>query len=426
MSSPPPDQPPAPPPGTPPPLEGVALALVWLALLAGMALAIARPDALLLGPGPAGTPALVHLFTLGVLLGGFTLLQARQWRRLYGVPGAPPARGLLGPLALGLQALGIVLLAWGFLAQRPGLAHLGGHYLVPTAVALQFVMGLLAMRRRPRGAPRHLAAHLPVLGLMLAVALGAMLVLDAYQGGYGIYLPGTILVHLLAGAFLFVLPMSLWGPRAIDLGALPPAAAPDGPDDAPARAIAGEGLTLQRLVPLPAAGVLLVAVGQTRADWPWAMPAGLAVLGAVCLWVGLPGRGHWQALSFNAVRRTPWAAVGMLVLFAALRWWRGAEGAELVAVARFSAVLLLFVVVLPDLLARLGLLRLSGEVPATPPTPAEPEAIPPHVGLHYAAQLLGASLLVAAVATRMPALVQAGAAVWLLSGLHWGWRLLRG
>ena len=409
----------------PPPLERLTLALVWLALLAGMALAIARPGDLLHGPGLAGLPAMVHLFTLGALLGSFSLLLQRHWRQLYGVPGVPPAAGLLAPLALGLQALGVALLAWGFFAQRPLLAHLGGHYLVPTAVALLFIKGLLAMRRRPRGRPRHLVAHVPMLGLILAVSFGAMLVLDAYQGGYGIYLPGTILVHLLAGAFLFVLPMTLSGPRAIDLGALPPGWARGGVDDPLARAIAAEGLTLQRLVPLLATGVLLVAVGQTRADWPWATPAGLAVLGAVCLWVGLPGRGRWQALSFTAVRRTPWAAVGMLLLFAALRWWRGAAGPELVAVGRFSAVVFLFVAVLPDLLARLGLLRLSGETPPTPPTPDEPEPIPPHVGLHYAAQLMGTSLLVAALATGLPALVQAGAAVWLLSGLQWGWRLLR-
>ena len=41
------------------------------------------------------------------------------------------------------------------------------------------------------------------------MGLGAMMVLDAYGGGYGTYTPHTILVHALAGGFLFFLPFVL-------------------------------------------------------------------------------------------------------------------------------------------------------------------------------------------------------------------------
>jgi len=45
--------------------------------------------------------------------------------------------------------------------------------------------------------------------------------------------------------------------------------------------------------------------------------------------------------------------------------------------------------------------------------------------VHYAVQLLGAGLLVAALATGVAGLVQAGALVWGLSLLAWAWHVLR-
>ncbi len=203
----------------------VSTALIFAA--AGMVLLLAAPGFVLVGFGHAWVRAVTHLFTLGVLLSGACWLLDRTWARAFGA-GAPPAR-LLAVIWL-CHVAGVVLLAWGFFALSTGLAYWGGHYLVPTAVVLLLIHGGVAARRREAGRPRHLWSHVPGMGVLVAMAIGALLVMDARYGAYGIYAPGTILVHLLAGGFLFLLPLLLpeGGPFA---PAAPAEAAGGGPAD---------------------------------------------------------------------------------------------------------------------------------------------------------------------------------------------------
>jgi len=163
---------------------------------AGMVLLLFRPQALLLGFGLPGMPAAVHLFTLGVLLGVHHALHQRALTRVYGrVPAwrwAPHGVWLL-------HFWGVVFLAAGFYLPNTLLQYIGGHYLISTGIVLAFVQGVVTALRRPRGVPVHPAAHLPGVGLLVVMSLGAMLVLDAYAGGYNLYTPQTIAVHLAAG-----------------------------------------------------------------------------------------------------------------------------------------------------------------------------------------------------------------------------------
>jgi hypothetical protein len=402
-------------------LERLGLTVMTVALLAGLGLLAARPAALLAAPAEAVVPAMVHLFTLGGVLGAYFAIQRRNWRAAYGPPAARRRGALRGLFALVLlcQAVGLVLLAWGFATRDSQRAYLGGHYILPAAIVLFEALGALLARGR-RSRPVQPMAHLPGLGLLLAMSLGSLLVMDASTGRYGVYGPATVLLHALAAGFLFLFPLILSEPHGLGFGRPrnPPGTAGGSPWGSP----------LAGALSLLGAGVLLVAIGQSRPEWPWALPLGLAVLGGVLLWVGLPGSAALSGVDFGAVRRTPWAAVGMVALFAAIRVWRGAEGGELLAIARFGAVLFLFVAALPDLLARLSL-HLRPVAPDADPAGGAVDGAPllvaPVVAVHYAVQLLGAGLLVAALATGVAGLVQAGALVWGLSLLAWAWHVLR-
>lgn len=398
-------------------LERLGLTVMTVALLAGLGLMGARPAAVLAAPAAAVVPAMVHLFTLGGVLGAYFAIQRRIWHGAYGPP-EPRRRGALrGLFALVLlcQVVGLALLAWGFATRNAPRTYLGGHYILPAAIVLFEVLG--ALLARGRGArPVQLMAHLPGLGLLLAMSLGSLLVMDASTGRYGVYGPATVLLHALAAGFLFLFPLILSEPHGLGFGraGIP---AGDGGGSAWGGPLAGA-------LSLLGAGVLLIAIGQGRPEWPWAVPLGLAVLGGVLLWVGLPGSAALSGVDFGAVRRTPWAAVGMVVLFAAIRVWRGAEGGELLAIARFGAVLFLFVAALPDLLSRLSLF-LRPPAAAGSADDGTPPLVAPLVAVHYAMHLFGAGLLVAALATGVAGLVQAGALVWGLSLLAWAWHVLR-
>ncbi|MBI4083599.1 MAG: hypothetical protein HY423_13420 [Candidatus Lambdaproteobacteria bacterium] len=384
-------------------------------LAAAMALLLLRPATLLEGLGHPEFPALVHLLTLGGLLGGAYALYQRLLPALCGRPPAWPA---LGAAIWLFQAGGVALVAAGFAARQPGLANLGGHYLVPAGIVLAFGQAAATLWRRPPGVPRRAAVLLPQVGLLATMSLGAMLVLDAYQGGYGLYTPPTILLHGLAGAFLFVLPLLLLA-DVLD-------------DPAPAEA-AGAPAPLLLTTALAALGLLALALAQTRPGYALAAPLGLALLGGVAIWIGLPGWGGAGTSrqepggagrphpAFAPVRRMPWAAFGAVVLYGAIRLWRGSHsaeplGAELASLARFGLVLFLFAAALPDLLSRLG-----------PPPAAGAPALPlgPETAIEYVVQLVAAGLIVGALLAQAALLVQAGALLWLATLAWRAWRLLR-
>lgn len=366
---------------------------------AGMVLLLAAPDFVLVGFGHAWVRAVTHLFTLGVLLSGAYWLLHRTWARVYGAA-APPARLLAAAWAC--HVAGVVLLAWGFFALSTGLAYWGGHYLVPTAVVLLLIHGGVAARRREAGRPRHLWSQVPGMGMFLAMAIGALLVMDARYGTYGIYAPGTILVHLLAGGYLFLLPLLLpeGGPFA------PDAAGESAGSPAPDGSLELQGAA-RLLLPLGAAsvGVLLVALGLMREGgaMAWGLPLGLAVLGGVGLWIGLPlpWRDPWGTL--EALRRSGWVAAGLVTLLGAIRVARGADVGERFTLAGAGVLVFLLGLALPDVLARLALAAGQGGALAA---------------RSYRVQLTGSVLLLAGYLARgfdlAPWLVRAGALVWLL------------
>jgi hypothetical protein len=395
--------------GTRPPCPLPERLFVWsvLAFLAvAVVLLLADPDTLLGGGGRGEMSAITHLLTLGGLLGGYFPLQAGLWRRLYG---REPALPLVTWAVLACHVSGVGLVAWGFFHGSPLIAHLGGHYLVPTGIVLAFVQGVVTTATRPRGRPRHLAAHLPGLGLLVTMGLGALLVMDAYTGQYGIYTAQTILVHMTSGAFLFFLPLMLLHQSMEENGA----PSEESPIAATAFMLPPAGLG--------ALGVLAVALAAMEGGYRAAQPVGLALLGAVALWIGLPAFGPSRRASLKAVRRSVWGALGLLLLYAAIRTWRGMDPAEAYGLMRASVTLFLFVVALPEILNRLtaGFVP-TGRKPAPAPAPAGLETRAQ--ALHYAVLLLGAGILLAAQIAASPNLVRAGALLWALClGWQAGW-----
>ena len=379
----------------------------WSVLLfvgAAMVLLAIEPEAIAPGIQQPVPRAVVHLLTLGGVLSAFYLLQNRLWGRLYG---RTPVLPWLLLLVWASHVTGVVLLAAGFRAGSPLAAQVGGHYLVPLGIFAAFAQGIATAARRPAGTPRHLAAHLPGLGLLVTMGLGAMMVLDAYGGGYGIYTPHTILVHVASGGFLFFLPFVLCQESAREAGA------PQGMFSA----------TALLLFPVGAAGagVLAVALSGLEPGWSPALPVGLALLGGVALWVGLPAFGMRKPPTFPALRRSLWSALGVLLLFAAIRAGGGMEAAEARELMRFAVTLFLFAVALPDLLTRLG-----------PPPPSSVSTREPQAGedvraaaLLFVALLVVAGLMLAAQLAGSAVLVRIAAGL-ALGALAWqGWRLLQ-
>lgn len=384
---------------------------------------------MLLVTGPAssgGGRAIVHLLTLGGILGTFYPLQTALWERLYGRSVALPWLVLL---VLVLHVSGVGVLVWGFFSSSTFVAHIGGHYLVSTGAALAFVQGVAtALKRRPP-APRHLAAHLPGLGLLVTVSLGAMMVLDADGGGYGTYTPHTIIVHAAAGGFLFFLPFVLC------LNALEGAAQCGGghnptesgggnspmeswqgcrPEVQPERGPFAPTALLHLPVGVASLGVLALAwAGITQTGMApgemarvlglpgglW-MPAGLGLLGAVALWVGLPAMGLGKPLTLQGMRRSFWSGLGVLLLFSAIRAGRGVPAGENLDLMRFSVTVFLFAVALPEVLARLA----AHFAPPRDATAQRFEAVQLVVLLFVAGMLLVAQLAGVDLLTRLAAL----------------------
>ncbi|MCH7478161.1 MAG: hypothetical protein IIA14_08665 [SAR324 cluster bacterium] len=416
-----------PKPGAPALIERLFALNALLLPAVGMGLLAWAPLEATVGPGHAVAAAATHLITLGGVLGGYYVLQPAIFARLYR---RPPAGLFLGPVIWASQAAGVALLAWGFLRGAPLIAYVGGHYLVPVGIVLAFFQGVVTALRRPAGTPLHPAAHLPGLGLLVTMSLGALLVMDAFGLGYGIYTPQTILVHALAGGFLFFLPLVLLD----DCTESAPAMGAAGPEDA--RSFSPSP-TATMLLPILTAslGVLAVAAAGPAAIYPTALASGLALLGAVALWLSFPAARPGRAWSFRLSRRMPWGAVGILLLFAAIRAWRGIEAEEALRLGSVTAAVFLFAVALPEIVARLGERSDNRTVHST--DQAAPAAVSmgdgaaeilspePGPALVYGAQLLAAGLLVAPLLGGEPWLGRAGALLWLVTLLWALWRLLR-
>lgn len=307
-------------------------ALAWAAL--AFALLAAVPDTPIEGFGNHRLPALVHAFTMGVLVNGVYALQWSAWRRVFGrVPPWP----WLGLFVWGLHQAGAALAVAGFLLLGLRAANVGAHYLIPGGIALHIALALAVAWRRAPGTPRHLAVHVPWLGLVVTMALGALVLLDELTGRYGLFTPPTLLLHGLSGAFLFLLP-ALWLADLLPGGAAPLERTATAP-------------LLLGTVPL-ALGVLLVALGNAPGGAGYLVPAGLALLGATLLWGAWPS-GRRPARGDPADwMRTVWGLPGLLLLFAAIRALRGVGLPEDFLLAKLGVVAVLLVAGVPELLLR--------------------------------------------------------------------------
>jgi hypothetical protein len=375
-----------------------------LALAIALALALVVPEIVVQGWGHPQLPGLVHLVTLGALLSLAYALQQRLWRGLYGE--RAPWTPLLWA-AWALHVPGVLLLVWGLLWLNPRLAYWGGHYLVPSGIVLALVHGVVAAWRRPQGTPRRLAAHLPGLGLAVAMSLGALLVMEASQPRWALYSLDTILAHLLAAGFLFVLPLLLLPEAVLGASGKPPAVpCASGEPPAPFAAL----LRWYAATAIGAGGVLLVVLALGGSGPPRLFTIALAMLGALLVWLGLPSAEQLAGRpgrSLRAVVLVPLAgrlATGVLLFYAALRYARGTQPGDGLWLAKVGVLLFLTGVALPELLVHLE--RLSGAAGANAALRRQ------------ALWLAGSAALLAGQLWVQTWLVQAGALAWL-AGLGW-------
>ena len=412
-------------------------------LAAGMTWLLAFPAVALTGMGHSRLTFWMHLLTLGGFLTGAYLLQQRMWPVLYG-RGTSRFR-LLSWLEAWLPAAvwafhvpGVVVMQWGFFTQSIRLSLLGGHYLVPTGIVLAVIHGWWALWRRPRGAPRHLWAHLPGVGLLVAMSLGSLLVMDLQTGKYGIYFPSTIFVHLIAGGFLFMWPQLLAAEAAETVTVM-----------AAGRDAGGEstGAVLPTVVLLRLYGRMAAATGGVFAavlalapgGHPIGLPAGLALLGALLLWSALPQRTTPGAFLVRVAENAGALTVGVLLLHAAIRVSRGVPGWELTASLNAGVLLFFTGYALPALLDRLRSAGPAGSagsaesrenqesrnVRSRLPRESLPHRSLWHGSLLHGLFLLGAALILAGQILSQGVLVQGGAALWLAGLFWWGWEMFR-
>ncbi|HKJ00616.1 MAG TPA: hypothetical protein VKB51_19255 [bacterium] len=355
-----------------------------LALALALALTLVVPNVVIFGWGHPLLPGPMHLVTLGAIVSGAYALLNRLWRRLYG-DGAPWPPLLWAAAAL--HVVGVALLVWGFLTLDTGLALVGGHYLVPTGLVLLLVHGAVAVWRRPRGTPRWLVTHLPGLGLFVAMSLGALLVMEARTPRWGLYTPDMILMHLLAAGFLFVLPMLLLPGALADATAVEQPAAP---------------LALLRwyaATATGAGGVLLVALTLDGSAPARFFTIGLALLGALLVWLGLPPGGRWRGVALVPLAGR--LATGVLLFYAAMRYARGALPGDPLWLARVGVLLFALGVAVPELLVLLE--REEGAHGAM---------------RRQALWLVGTAVLLAGQLWAQPSMVRLGVLIWL-AGLLW-------
>ena len=373
---------------------------IWGFLTVGMALLAVRPGALVFPGGGWLAAALIHLITLGGMVSSYYLLTLRLLPRLYG---RTPAGRWVMPLVLLLHIAGVIIMVAGLVGGHKYSVYWGGHYLVPTGIVIVFIQWWVTAWKRSESTERHLAAHLPGIGLVVAMCIGALLVMDAYSGAYGIYTPLTILIHFLSGGFLFFLPLMLVSEAVAEVE-------PGKKTDSPFSP------TAQTLLPMAIAGggVLAMTLAVTHETYQLGMPIGLLVLGGSGLWLGMPSGSKAGGLSFVSTRRSLWAAVGMLLLYIGIRALRGIEVEEALSLARFGVVLFLFGVGVPEALN----LLLRNNLERRGETPDSPEPI-----LIYLVGMFGTGLILAAMLAQVVFLAQMGGLIWLAT-LAWGGRVM--
>ena len=380
-------------------------------LAAAMAWLLAFPAVAMTGMGHSRLTFWMHLLTLGGFLTGAFLLQQRMWRVLYGSRDSRFRLDFWLPAAVWVfHVPGVVVMQWGFFTQSIRLAHLGGHYLVPTGITLAVIHGWWALWRRPRGAPRHLWAQLPGVGLLVAMSLGSLLVMDLQTGKYGIYLPSTIFIHLLTGGFLFMWPQLLAGEAVPEIR--------NASGESP-----GAGLSppvLLRLYGRMAAatgGVFAAVLALAPGGHPSGLPAGLALLGALLMWSALPGRTTPGAFLIRMAGNAGALTVSVLLLYVAIRVSRGGVGEELAVFLKVGVLLFFTGFALPALLDQLGKAE-----------PGDSQGVQErlHGGSYrHGTFLPGAALILVGQILSQGVLVQGGAALWL-GGVFWSvWVMIR-
>ena len=374
-----------------------------LSALAGMGLFLARPGIPISATSHLLLAGTIHLFTAGALLSAAFQAEDRLWRKLYGWK-AP--FWLFREVMLPFLLVGVVTMVWGFLNRSTLAAHTGGHYLLPTAIVLAIGHGVVAAWRRESGRPLCLPAHLPGVGLAVTGSIGALLVMDAHSGNYGIYSNATVLVHMMSGGFLFAIPLALLP------GALFGEEKRVGEEMSPPAGILPGALTKWYLATaVAAAGVMAVAF-STTADAPRAaLPGGVGLLGGLLLFIALPDRLAWRPVLEKLERRAGWLAAGLLLLYTAIRLGRGVNLAEIIMLTKTSVLAFLAGVALPEMFLH-SLLA------------AHPE--PRETGIRWGRGLFhaGTAALLAGQFFAEPRAIQAGAVMWMTGLGVWVHRAL--
>jgi hypothetical protein len=216
--------------------------------------------------------------------------------------------------------------------------------------------------------------------------------MDRFSGAYGAYGPVGILLHALAGAFLFVPPLQAVAREAAYPGS-------------------GSGGAVARLMGL--AGLGLLAIGLEGHGFSGGMPLGLLLLGVVALWVGLPLPRRGSERPSGSWRDAGWAVFGLLLLWGALQARRGA-GIEIgYPLAGFTAAWFLLAEAVPR--AVLGLALLPGGQTGQRPELHDPERLRALAGRTRRLCGAGAVLILAGQMATSEGAVRGGALVWLAS-----------
>ncbi|MDH4121778.1 MAG: hypothetical protein OEV94_08760 [Deltaproteobacteria bacterium] len=359
--------------------------------LAGMVMLAMDPSLGQIFYGAPARPGLVHLLTLGGVLGCFHALYAVWLRRLYGVC---RWQDRLLPWLAGLHGTGVAVLAAGFMAQDALWLYVGGHYLVPMGVGAAAVTGVLASWQREPGLPRNLLAHLPLAGLFVTAGFGVMMVTVVFKGGYHFEFPHAVLMHALSAGFLFALPLLMVADRMED-GQVNPRL----------------GGVLWSTLP-GGLGVVVMAVGlwaQPAAPW-YQAGLGLAALGAVL--AARPRAADVQPL--RSFQRLPWLAVAVMLVFAAISLSDDIAPDGAYTLSFFIITLMLLGVVLPPLMLH-GWALPRGQAPFV--YPWEP-------GLYALMQWTGTGMVLAGQTTGMGGLIRSGGVFWAAALGAMAWRTL--
>ncbi|MEE8436521.1 MAG: hypothetical protein V3S64_17170 [bacterium] len=386
-----------------------------LSALAGMGLFVAVPGIPIFATGHLLMAGAIHLFTAGALLSAAFQAEDRLWRKLYGWK-AP--FWLFREVIFPFQLVGVVTMVWGFLNQQTLAAHTGGHYLLPVAIVLSIAHGIVAAWRREPGRPLCLAAHLPGVGLAVTGSIGALLVMDARTGNYGIYSNATVLVHMMSGGFLFAIPLALL-PGALFGGEKRGEGGEE--KNPPWLNLPGALAKWYVATAVAAAGVMAMAFSTTAVSSMAvsvaayapraALPGGLGLLGGLLLFIALPERLAWGPVLEKLERRAGWLAAGLLLLYTAIRLGRGVNMAEVLMLTKTGVIAVLAGVALPEMFLHSLL--------AAHPEPRE-MGIRLGRGLFHA----GTAALLAGQYLSEPDAIQAGAVVWMTGLGVWVYRAL--